>query len=82
MYEIKLINNNREARLFGMGCGGTIFVDQFNVNLGDLCRSWRPGGIVRCDVDPRECVTFISMSDEPALGCVAGWHSESDEIAA
>lgn len=62
-----------------LGPFGFIAVDTGRVNLDDLISSARrPGGIVRCDGRPDDCITFFVSQDAATLGCVAGWISDED----
>jgi hypothetical protein len=73
----KLFATDHERRLLGMGAFGAILVDVDRVNLDDLLASYsRPGAIVRCDGNPRDCVEVVQLGDGFALGCIAGWISE------
>jgi len=76
----KLIRDDHEKRLFAMGAFGIIAIDAYRVNIDDLLEAWhRPGGIVRCEGDPRECITHIHpLGENEPLGCVAGWISEEE----
>jgi hypothetical protein len=67
-----------DRRLLELG-GGFIAIDQDRVNLDDLLRlgeaaRYGAPGIVRCDGDPRQCITVFHGA--PPLGVVAGWVSE------
>ena len=67
------------SELMAMGPFGFVAVDEDRVNLDDLIHALsRPGSIVRCYGDPRECIQVYSDDSSAILGCVAGWMSEDE----
>lgn len=67
------------SELMAMGPFGFVAVDQWRVNLQDLILALeKPGAIVRCEGDPRECIQVYSDDTSAVLGCVAGWVSEDE----
>jgi hypothetical protein len=66
----------KEIRLLEMR-GAFIAFREGSVNIDDLL-SMEPGSLVRCKENPRDCLA-VYVTDEPTLGCVAGWISEDDD---
>ena len=66
--------------LMAMGPFSFVAIDRDRVNIDDLieCLEGR-GGVVRCNGDPKDCITVFSEDVGAFSGCVAGWISE-DEV--
>ena len=73
----KLTTSDKEARLFRMGFMPMLAIDEANVNIDDLMQ-YIPGGVIRCYINPADCITILQIADDSSLGCVAGWISEEE----
>lgn len=66
--------NQADRRLFELG-GGFIAIRDGYVNLDDILSN-HPGRIVRCRLDPRECISVFY--GDPPIGVAAGWISDEE----
>lgn len=62
--------------LYAMNAFGWLAVDVDRVNIDDLL-DMQEGGIVRVKGNPKTAIQFFASENE-ALGCIAGWHSEDE----
>jgi len=67
--------SNNELRLFQMRAPWLIVIKEGSGKIDDLLNC-RPGGIVRVNGKPSDCIQIMRPEVDEELGCVAGWISD------
>lgn len=68
--------DDKVSELLALSTTWFVSVDASKVNIDDLL-NLRPGTIVRCSTDPRNCIQ-THYAPDAYVGCIAGWISEDE----